>query len=381
MVTVAGDQGAVRMFKFGKIVAAIAVSASLGACALPRGAALQSEIVKSSEAEEANFAVYAVTKDALPQIGKWPATGGVSQFSWVSKQRGPIGRVILAGDLIQLSVWDSDDNSLLTSPGAKVAALSEVRVATNGTIFVPYAGAVRISGMTDQNARETIQSAIEAVSPSAQVQLVSQVGQRHSVSLVSGVNKPGSIPLVERDMTLLAAISQGGGVSASFKNPQVRLLRGNTTYATPLERLFKNPSLDTTLRSGDKVIVAETEKYFLAQGAAGSEDLITFPKEHVSALDAVSLMGGLSDTRANPQGVLVLREYGPKAVRSDGNKGPSQQRVVFTMDLTSADGLFSAGKFSIMPKDVVYATESPVNNARTILGLLGSTLGIARVLN
>ena len=369
------------MFKFSKVMVAVAISVTLGACALPRGAALQSEIVKNSEAEGSEFAVYPVTKDALAQFNNWPATGGTSQFGWVPKRKGPIGRVILPGDLVKLAVWDSDDNSLLTSPGAKVANLNEVRVASNGTIFVPYAGAIRISGMTDQTARETIQNEMADVSPSAQVQLVSQVGQRHSVSLVSGVNNPGSIPLEERDMTVLAAISQGGGVSGNFKNPQVRLLRGNTTYGMSLDRLFKTPSLDTTLRGGDKLLVSETEKYFLAQGAAGNEDLIAFPKEHVSALDAVSLMGGLSDTRANPEGVLVLREYGSKAVRSGGKKGPTQQRVVFTMDLTTADGLFSAGKFEIMPKDVVYATESPVNNVRTIFGLIGSTLGVARVFN
>lgn len=364
-----------------KIVTAVALSVSLGACALPRGAALQSEIVKNSDAETTDFAVYAVTKDVLPQIGSWPKTGGVSSYNWVPKRKGPIGRVILSGDVVKLSVWDSDDNSLLTSPGEKVAALSDVRVAPNGTIFVPYVGAVRIGGMTDQQARETIQDAMVSVSPSAQVQLVSNAGQRHSVSLVSGVNRPGSIPLEERDMTVLAAISEGGGVAAGFENPQIRLLRGNTTYATSLEKLFKTPSLDTTVRGGDKLIVAETEEYFLALGAAGSEDLLTFPKEHVSALDAVSLMGGLTDARANPEGVLVLREYGNRAVRTDGVKGPTQTRVVFTMDLTTADGLFSAGKFRIMPKDVVYATESPVNNARTILGLIGSSLGVARAVN
>lgn len=362
-----------------KFLTALIAVIVLSACALPRGAALQSEIVKNSDAEVPDFAVHAVTKDFLPTVQKWPATGNVSQFSWVPKRKGPIGRVILAGDTVQLAVWDSDDNSLLTSPGAKVADLNAVKVATNGNIFVPYVGTVKIAGMTDQQARETIQKAIEGVSPSAQVQLTSVVGARHSVSVVSGVNNPGSFPLEERDMTVLAAISQGGGVSAQFENPQVRLLRGNTTYATSLDRLFKTPSLDTTLRGGDKIVIAETEKYFLALGASSKEELITFPKEHVTALDAISLMGGLTDSRANPEGVLVLREYGSNAVRSDGVRGPEQRRVVFTMDLTSADGLFSAGQFHIMPKDVVYATESPVNNARTILGLIGSSIGIARV--
>ena len=42
-----------------------------------------------------------------------------------------------------------------------------------------------------------------------------------------------------------------------------------------------------------------------------------------------------------------------------------------------ADGLFAARKFEINPRDTVLATESPVNAARTILGLLGTAIGVS----
>lgn len=359
------------------VVVLIVSSLVLSGCSLPRGAALQSEIVKNADAEEADFAVQPVTKDTVPTIGNWPATGGVGKYSWIGKRKGPIGRVILAGDSVDISIWDSDENSLLTAREQKVARLQTSRVATNGNVFVPYVGSVPIGGMTEAGAREKIQGALEMVSPSAQVQVSSTPGKRHSVDLVSGVNTPGSFPIEERDMTVLSALSLGGGAKDSFENPQLRLLRGNSTYAIPLQKLLKSPSLDTTLRSGDKIVVAEDESYFLALGAAGKEELVTFPKSHISALDAIALMGGLSDNRANPEGILVLREYSRNALSSDGVAGPTKERVVFTMDLTTADGLFSARKFEINPKDVVYATESPINNARTILSLIGASFGVA----
>jgi polysaccharide export outer membrane protein len=373
--------GGSSMALWRKSAGVLLMAVMLSGCALPRGAALQTEIVKNSDDENANFAVYPVTKSLLPQFANWPSTGGVTRYSWVSKQRGPIGRVILAGDQINIAVWDSDENSLLTAREQKVAQLQTINVSTNGTVFVPYVGSVRVGGMTDNSAREKVQDALLAVSPSAQVQLSSIAGARHSVSLVSGVNSPGTFPIEQRDMTVLTALSLGGGAKDSFQNPQIRLLRGNATYAMSLDKLLKSPSLDTTLRSGDKIVVAEDESYFLALGASGKEELITFPKERVSALDAVSLMGGLTDSRANPEGILVLREYSSKAVRADGGSGPQNTRVVFTMDLTSADGLFSAGKFRVNPRDVVYATESPINNVRTILSLIGASFGVASQVN
>jgi polysaccharide biosynthesis/export protein len=139
---------------------------------------------------------------------------------------------------------------------------------------------------------------------------------------------------------------------------------------------YANPSMDTTLRGGDKVIVREDSRSFLALGAAGSEKTHFFEKDRISALDAMAMMGGVSDTRGNPSGILVLRRYASKAVRNDG-KGPSNTRAVFVLDLTSADGLFSAGEFEINPNDVVLATESPVNSVQTVFRLIGSAFAIS----
>ena len=110
-------------------------------------------------------------------------------------------------------------------------------------------------------------------------------------------------------------------------------------------------------------------------GRRGSEAVHLFAKDSFSALEALSIIGGVSDTRADPQGILILRQYPAAAIRQDGT-GPVQERVVFTLDLTSADGLFSAGQFRIHSGDLVYATESPVTRAQTILTLIGNAFGV-----
>ena len=91
-------------------------------------------------------------------------------------------------------------------------------------------------------------------------------------------------------------------------------------------------------------------------------------------------MGGLSDARADPKGVLVLREYPMGVLKTDGT-GPRMPQVVFTLDLTSADGLFAARNFYIQPGDTVLATESPVTSAQTIFGLIGAVIGVGTQAN
>jgi len=350
------------------------VSSLLTACATPRGAGFQQEVLAASDEKTADgktihdFSVFKVTRDVLPTITSWP-DNGVARYRWITRQAQTRSMIIAPGDVLKITIWDAEDNSLLTSPGQRAAQLQDVRVSSNGRIFLPFVGELKVSGMSPDTARTRIEERLIETVPSAQVQLTADPGRGNTANLVSGVRAPGVYPLVDQDITILNLISTGGGPSSDLKNPQVRLIRGNDIYGTSLSRLFENPSLDTTLRGGDRVIVEADDRYFLSLGAAGKEAIHPFTTEDVTALDALAIIGGISDTRANPQGILILREYSASAVRPDG---PPTKRVVFTVNLTSADGLFSAGKFKIMPGDLVYVTESPIGAATTLLGVFRS---------
>lgn len=357
----------------------------LSACSTPRGAGLQSEVLAVQDApagEEAapDFTVHPVTRDSLAVIGEWPATGG-QRYDWIRRQEQTASMIIAAGDTLSVTVWDAEENSLLTGPGARVAQLQDAQVSTAGEVFLPFVGDLRVAGMSIASARERIEALYAETIPSAQVQLSVTPGRANTANLVGGVAAPGVYPLPDRDYTILALLAEGGGVQGGLVNPQVRLFRGGNVYGISLDRLYDDPALDTTLMGGDRVIVEEEDRTFLSLGATGSESLHVFPQDRVSALEALSIVGGVNDDRANPQGVLILREYPAAAVRRPDQPetaGPPMTRVVFTIDLTSADGLFSARNFRIMPGDLVYATESPVTAARTVLGMLGAVLGIGR---
>ena len=358
----------------------LCLAVSVAACAsLPRGAAVEREILKGADAENADFAVYPVTKEFLPTTESWPHTGE-ARLGWLGHSHGTNAQIIRPGDQLDVVIWDSGDNSLLTAPEQRVANLNGVRVSESGSIFLPYVGKVKVSGRSPDNARQTVQRMLESIVPSAQVQLAMTEGRANSIDLVSGVNSPGNIKMPDNNFSVLSAISAGGGVKSDFENPQVKLLRGHKIYGTSVDRLYANPKLDTRLKGGDKVIVEEDRRYFLSLGAAGKEAQHQFNRDKMSALDALSLIGGVNDTRADPKGILILRQYKASEVKPDG-KGPSKQRVVFTLDLTNSDGLFSAGQFHINSGDLVLATESPVVFARTIVGVIGSGFGILSAAN
>jgi polysaccharide export outer membrane protein len=348
----------------------------LAACGrLPASGPIVEDVIRESEAATPDFAIYPVTRSFLPVIAHWPATGKTERLSWIKTSAGPRHQLIQPGDALNIRIWDSSDNSLLTAPEQREIELPEVEVSSAGTIFLPYVGKVSVVGLTPDLAREELQSALEAIIPSAQVQLGLTEGRYNSVDLVGGVNQPGSYPMPDRNYSVLSLLAAGGGVRNDLNNPQIRLVRGNQIFGTSVSRLLDSPSLDTRLRGGDRVFVEEDNRYFLSFGASGKQDLHPFTKDTLSAMDAVAIMGGVNARLADPQGLLILREYPTSAVAA-GQRGPRQRQVVFTVNLTSADGLFSARNFTINPDDLLVATESPVNDALTISNIIGNLFGI-----
>ena len=359
---------------------------ALAACTTPRGAGFQNEVLSAAGGRagepttgagfDPGFMVQAVTRAALPGLAAWPDAAG-DERRWISASAGSRSAVIAPGDLLDLSIWDSSANSLLVPPGQRAVPLEGIVVDPSGRVFVPYLGEVQVSGLTPESARERIEAQLLDVVSSAQVQLGYRPGRANAVSLVGGVAAPGVVPLDGRDLTVLSLLSLGGGVSPDLRNPQLTLVRGDALFRTSVSRLFDEPTLDTTLRGGDKVLVEADDRYFLSLGASQAQAIHPFEQDRVTALDALSIIGGLDESRADPKGVLILREYPLRTVNPTDRPGPDRERVVFTIDLTAADGLFSAGAFSLTHGDLVYVTETPLTRTRTILGLVGSVFGTA----
>lgn len=354
-------------------------TALLGGCDLtPRGAGLQREVLAATvEADgtlTTDFAVEVVTRENLVTYLTWPAADD-AHYHWISRVDQPNTRTIANGDTLRITIWSTEDNGLLTAPGQRFVTLPDMRVSANGTVFLPYVDNVRVRGMSPGRAREVIEEKYMSVTPSAQVQVELIEGRERTVSLISGVSSPGSYPLADNDVTILQLIADGGGISSSLNNPQVRLQRNGRIYGISADRLLDRPSNDTTLQGGDKVYIEEDDRTFLSLGAAGSEAVHSFPTETVTALEALSIIGGISEDRADAQGILILRRYPVAKVTAD-RSGPDHPRTVFTLDLTSADGLFSADQFEIEPGDLVYVSESPLTAAGSILAVLGAVIGL-----
>jgi polysaccharide biosynthesis/export protein len=353
------------------------IVAVTAACTVPRSAALPSEILRETRHEESDFHVVPVTRAAMTEIATWPRTAGATRHQWLGAGGlQPGTRPIRAGDVLTISIWDSQRDSLLTAEQERVVDLQNVAVSPSGRIFVPYVGEFAIAGMTSEQARRELQQLMTPIVPDAQVQLAVLPGPANAVDVVAGVARPGRYPITETSPTLMGVLAEAGGIPPDLRNPLVRLQRGGRSFAIPAQELLANPAYDTVLRGGDRIVVEPDRRHFIALGATGRQDVVEFAREEITALDALSSIGGLTERRANVRGVMILREYPASALRPAGG-GPPKPWVIFTFDLATADGLFAARNFRVEPADVVLATEASLPMVTTAFALFRSvrTLG------
>lgn len=348
----------------------------LSACNVPRGAPTQREVLARPDAEGADFALEIVTRNRLSLYPGWGPRNGRMNTDWPAGGAVPSDQVLAPGDRLSMRIWDPEESSLIASVEAPFADIANVVVTASGNVSLPYIDEVQVGGLTAERARIKLQERLTTIIPSAQVQLEVSEGRRNSAQMLGGVASPGTYPLNERNLPLTSLIAAAGGINPSLKNPQVQIMRGNQVFRRPWDFVLDNPSHDPAIRGGDRVLVEADQRSFKALGAAQREEVIGFDEQDVSVLRAVSLMGGISDTRADPRGVLVLRRYADSETQRAN--GPPNTRVVFSFDLTTADGVFSADEFLIQHDDIVLATQSPTVSTQRVLGLFGAVLGFGR---
>lgn len=344
------------------------VLAALAGCVMPRSGPTAGEIKAAASTPGYDMHVVRVTPTVAAASRSAEAIGFGSEF---------VGAGVLSpdaispGDTLQIRVWENVDTGLLAGAGQKATALESVQVDQVGSIFVPYAGRIQAAGDSPEQLRRKITESLQSQTPDPQVEVVRVAGDGATVSVLGGVNAAGVYPIEASTLKLLPMLARAGGISIVPDVTQVKVERGGRIGRVWLQDLYDDPSLNVALRPGDRIIVEEDRRSFTALGAVVRQARVPFNKQDMTAIEAIAASGGLDGRTANPTGVFVFRQE-PSDVanrvlaRSDLI---GSQRVAYLIDLTSAEGLFSAREFVIRDEDTVYVTEAPLGSWTRILAL------------
>lgn len=152
-----------------------------------------------------------------------------------------------AGDLFEVRVFRHEDMSGTFSASQE------------GTISFPYIGLVNVAGKTPAQVEADIRERLAdgyIVNPSIAVYVKEYRSKK--VSVLGEVRKPTAI-LFTPGMTVVEAVSQAGGFTASARENAVQVTRtieGKTeTFTVPVKSVAENKAPAFYMRPGDSVFV------------------------------------------------------------------------------------------------------------------------------
>lgn len=252
-----------------------------------------------------------------------------------------------AGDTLYITVWDHPE---LTSPaGAQQQPLANGRlVRSDGTLFYPYLGTLKVAGMTNEQLRKSISDRLAKYIEKPQVD-VSVVGYNSQRVLLQGAfGNTAPLPITAVPLTLAQALGTATINTAQANLSGLVLRRDGHDYPLDLDAMNNGASIapDIYLKPGDQLYLPYNDRQeAYVVGEVMRPMAITFKTANLSLTQALGRAGGLDQTTSRGKAVYVIR--GTK----DLEQAPAQ---VFQLDARSPTAFALADGFKVEPGDVVF---------------------------
>jgi len=288
---------------------------------------------------------------------------------------------IEAGDVLGIVVWDHPELSATMLPPPAAAGAGAIGIAASpmqpgsgfevdqqGMLDFPYAGRIKVAGLTPPEAHAllTQRLAVYLRSPKLSLRVMSYRSKR--VYVDGEVKTPGVQPINDIAMTLTEAINRAGGMNPIADQSRVMVTRAGKTYQVNLPLLVQrgvNPSA-VVLQNGDLVRVPSREdsKVFLS-GEVSAPRALAMRNGRLTLNEALGEAGGINPVTGDARKVYVVRRH-------------EQESVVYQLDANAPGALAMAEGFELSPKDVVYVAATALTNwNRTISAMIPGSLPTA----
>lgn len=277
------------------------------------------------------------------------------------------------GDVIGIVVYDHPEIAFSSIPATTVADPSSVSpapgfiVSTTGQLSFPFVNSYHVAGMTIQEVENSLVQKLSRVFKNPQLSVRVQAFRSKRAYVEGEVRAPGLLVFTDIPMTLAEALNRAGGLSLNGDRSAINLTRDGKTTQIDLMSMA-DAGVDASripLKSGDMVYVrGRDERKVTVMGEATNQVGVLMRNGKLSLNDALTEVGGINLTTANPRQIYVIRNE---------EKGGQS---IFHLDAQTPTAIAMADGFDLRAKDVVFVDQVPLVQWNRVLNLILPTASV-----
>ena len=369
----------------------VATAVALTGCAAPGVQFKQgNKSVKLHEGESAQLDldrlvdIYPITPTLLREM-QLPAV--------VARNNPPLTRSLQSyeyqvgpGDVLNIVVWDHPAlNPAVGMSPISAMGTSQIGnrnmpsssgngtvVDAQGNIFFPYAGKIKVAGLSAAHIRNTLTSRLSRYIRAPQVDVTVVGFQSKRVNVSGAVKTPAQLALNNSPITVLDAINLAGGFNENANMSSVKLTRNGVEHTLSLYDAMNHGDMtqNTILGPNDVVFVPTNEQSKVhVMGEVKKQATLHIPQGGMTLTDALGLSEGIDQSVADATGVFVIRN-------AHSTTNPDKIANVYQLNLKDASAFAMGNRFRLEPNDVVFVTVSPVARWNRVLSQIFSSVAV-----
>ena len=270
--------------------------------------------------------------------------------------------LIGSGDTLSIAVSDHPELGMHGNGNRGGAVLSpDYTVSTEGRIQFPYAGDLKVEGLSVLQARDLLVKRLAKYIKQPEVILKVLLYKSKRIFVDGEIKKPGIVAINDIPLSLPEALNRAGGTTPLGDLSRISVSRAGKVYWIDLPGLIKMGRDPNTIMLGNADIVrvsSRAEIKVFVMGDVGKPASLMMHNGYLSLYEALGEAAGIKSLTDSVNQIYVIRN------------AINEQPLIYHLD-SRASGIFAlAQNFDMRAKDVVYIDAAPKIRLDRIINLI-----------